>query len=502
MIIGAFLFALVFAGFNIPTARAATIDELQAQIQSLMSQIKALQQQLAQQQGNQGVAWCHNFNTNMGYGAKGTDFDNLITALRKEGIFTKDEADSISYDEFVGSKIVEFQEKYTSEILSPSGLKHGTGFVGKSTRAKLNKLYGCGITPIICTPSWHFGDWSDCINGQQTRTASDLNNCGVSTGMPTPQTQSEACAPSTTQPFIAVISPNGGETWQIGKTYTIKYSAKNIASSDSISIYLQKGYDAGSTKTGVNSSLRIGNTSNLESFDYTVSSNIASWPGLGNNYTVKVCNTNSCTISDSSNNYFSIVDNWDICRLDKLDGTNITRDAIYDKAICLSKICDIYGPANLNQMSSKCVFDSVEIKRYTTTAQPSITVTSPNGGEVLTAGQTYTIKWNTGGFSADSDITLSLSLEGSETPIVKTKNSGNYVWTILTNVKEGKLYKIFIAKGNVSEASILDGTFDASDNYFSIVAAPVGLNEMESQLASISSAISSLIEAIKQGLTQ
>ncbi len=36
--------------------------------------------------------------------------------------------------------IIRFQEKYKNEILTPLGLERGTGFVGQSTRAKINQL--------------------------------------------------------------------------------------------------------------------------------------------------------------------------------------------------------------------------------------------------------------------------------------------------------------------------------------------------------------------------
>jgi len=38
--------------------------------------------------------------------------------------------------------VIRFQEKYTSEILAPLGLRRGTGFIGPMTRAKINRLLG------------------------------------------------------------------------------------------------------------------------------------------------------------------------------------------------------------------------------------------------------------------------------------------------------------------------------------------------------------------------
>lgn len=42
---------------------------------------------------------------------------------------------------------------------------------------------------VLCTPNWQCGDWSACVNNTQTKTCADSNNCGTTSGRP-PLTQS------------------------------------------------------------------------------------------------------------------------------------------------------------------------------------------------------------------------------------------------------------------------------------------------------------------------
>lgn len=139
-------------GFIAPQAKAATTAELQAQIQSLLAQVQQLQALLSQQGGQ--VAWCHNFNSNLKIGDSGSEVQALHNALANEGFLDEKFVNSNNFDENTASAVTGFQEKYASEILTSWGLKYGTGFVGATTRAKLNKLYGCVVVqPPICTQS-------------------------------------------------------------------------------------------------------------------------------------------------------------------------------------------------------------------------------------------------------------------------------------------------------------------------------------------------------------
>jgi hypothetical protein len=154
-------------GMKASIAKAITIEELLAQIAKLRAQIAQLQQQLAELQGKPAV-WCHDFNVNLKIGDTGDEVYALQTALEKEGLFpppggiARAETQIPTFGEYTASAVVAFQEKYKDEILTPLKLTRGTGFVGKTTRAKLNKLYGCGVKPVLqkCADGTPYGQCS------------------------------------------------------------------------------------------------------------------------------------------------------------------------------------------------------------------------------------------------------------------------------------------------------------------------------------------------------
>ena len=124
-------------------AGAATVTELQTQLQALQSQLNQL---------NSGTAIssaCANivFSRNLKVGTSGADVKCLQQLLNKEvagqvpqtgvfGVITK-------------AAVIAFQEKYRAEVLAPSGLARGTGMVGLATRIKLNALLVVVATPVV-----------------------------------------------------------------------------------------------------------------------------------------------------------------------------------------------------------------------------------------------------------------------------------------------------------------------------------------------------------------
>ena len=141
-------------------AQGATVDELQAQIDALLAQLAALQNQLADLQGGDGavVTGCTitSFDRNLKQGMSGDDVKCLQivlnsasdTQLASSGVGSPGNETSY-FGPLTKAAVVKFQEKYASDVLAPWNLTSGTGYVGSTTRAKLNELLTSG-TAAVC----------------------------------------------------------------------------------------------------------------------------------------------------------------------------------------------------------------------------------------------------------------------------------------------------------------------------------------------------------------
>jgi hypothetical protein len=107
----------------------------------------------------------YDFNTDLKTGYTGADVAELqkilnlesSTAVALSGLGSKGN-ETEYFGELTKKAVIRFQEKYRNEILTPNGLLSGTGFVGNSTRRKLNSLNSAQISseepiksPIINT---------------------------------------------------------------------------------------------------------------------------------------------------------------------------------------------------------------------------------------------------------------------------------------------------------------------------------------------------------------
>ena len=117
------------------------IQQLLDQIEYLTNQIAKLQAQIIG--GNGGQNTCLQLNNNLYFGMSGrSDVRCLQEFLKNQGPDIYPEGLVTGYfGNLTKSAVIRFQEKHASEILTPLNLYSGTGFVGPSTRAKINQLF-------------------------------------------------------------------------------------------------------------------------------------------------------------------------------------------------------------------------------------------------------------------------------------------------------------------------------------------------------------------------
>lgn len=134
----------IFGSASSINAQGVTIEELQAQIQALLVQVAQLQTQLNQLQGD--TVFCYDFQNSLRLGDTGSDVRALQQALKEENLYFGNSTGN--FDVGLFQAVVSFQEKYREEILAPFDITRGTGFVGRTTKTQLNKLYGCKSGPV------------------------------------------------------------------------------------------------------------------------------------------------------------------------------------------------------------------------------------------------------------------------------------------------------------------------------------------------------------------
>lgn len=128
--------------------------------------------------------------------------------------------------------------------------------------------------------------------------------------------------------------------------------------------------------------------------------------------------------------------------------------------------------------ASNLASNSVMLNVVASNQVPTITVLSPNGGEVLRAGDQVTVKWKTSDniSKTASNIWIWAILQGSENYYyvdLVTKhiiNDGVETVTIPSNVSTGT-YKMVVDVNGVVLTSDIGAIEDRSDNYFTITSA-------------------------------
>ncbi len=152
---------LMMIGGTALSASAQTAGELAAQINSLLATITSLQAQLNTLQGGTTTTTTvsgYTFTRNLKLGMTGEDVRQLqmamnadtATAVAFSGVGSAG-SETTYFGGLTKAAVIKFQNKYASEVLTPVGLSAGTGYVGPSTRDKLNSM-STTVTAPVTTP--------------------------------------------------------------------------------------------------------------------------------------------------------------------------------------------------------------------------------------------------------------------------------------------------------------------------------------------------------------
>ena len=165
-----------------------------------------------------------------------------------------------------------------------------------------------------------------------------------------------------------------------------------------------------------------------------------------------------------------IVLHWDSAHLDSL-GIFLIVDDITG---------NLFDPIDMTTIDSLEVIDPIIIDKLRILVTPfawipasSITLTSPNGGELWQVGTQHNITW-TDNIVGNVKIDLYKNEVFSSNIVVSTPSTGTYQWTIANDLQEGSDYKIKII--SVNDESV----FDMSDSSFNILWGSITLSSPNS----------------------
>lgn len=190
-----------------------------------------------------------------------------------------------------------------------------------------------------------------------------------------------------TYPTVTIISPNGGEEWEIGSTQTIKWTSLPGIKSVWLGLTNNEGAVMASNLVNV--------TGNPGETVYSIASNIPA-----GSYRIRI------------------------------DGCPVETDCDYNKRVAYDLSDQSFNIKPVSITQSNPVISNLQ------TDSSSITVISPNGGEKWEVGKTYSIRWKPGGLEKVNINLLSADPidEGAYrvTRIVSDINAllENYLWNV------------------------------------------------------------------------
>jgi hypothetical protein len=287
-------------------------------------------------------------------------------------------------------------------------------------------------------------------------------------------------------PTIAIIAPNGGENWEVNQQHEVKWTSSNAGNRVKIQLVRQHWPVQRTYETDNDGS-------------YTITPDV----DTGDDYTVKITGIDKPAAYDESDNYFSMIPQAVKMVTVKYPngGNNLALNSTHtirweSQAVTGTLVLQLlsYGGV-MREIARVPVTDGsyawtashptywmdrgYQIRAYMLSEYPTvedssdsyfslyannpISVIQPNGGEPITYGSFYQVKWATNGTNPGDYLKLNLYKNDvfSQQIFPGTPDTGSYNWPV-TGMPDGNDYKI-----NISSVSY-PWIYDMSDNAFTI----------------------------------
>jgi hypothetical protein len=284
----------------------------------------------------------------------------------------------------------------------------------------------------------------------------------------------------TEEPPFTLTAPNGGESWEAGTTHTITWTS-NISGS----VKLEYSTDGGNSWTQI-----IASTANDGNHNWTVPNNIT------DQARVRISSVADPTADDTSDANFTIAppepgtltllapnggETWAIGTTQSITWTstnllgNVRLEYSTDDGVSWNLIVantandgahswtvpnDVTDQARVRVISvSDPAIEDVSDASFSIPA-PTLTVTSPNGGETWTVGTTQSITWTSSNLTGN--VKLEYSTNGGATWVViaaNTANDGEHSWQVPNApTTQGRVRITSVSLGTVTDTSDADFT--------------------------------------------
>lgn len=126
------------------------------------------------------------------------------------------------------------------------------------------------------------------------------------------------------------------------------------------------------------------------------------------------------------------------------------------------------------------------VTRQSDTTPPTVTVSSPDGGEQWDANASYPITWNAADASGVDSVTLAYSLHGSVGPWLEiahaVANAGSFLWLTPSTYSDSGIVKV------TAYDHVRNSAFDLSNGTFTLGASALGVNDAGMRLSFASAA--------------